>query len=379
MLGFKTAVLSAAIIFREDYYVWTAAVFVGAAFVFFVMTVYSGKTEKSGRIIRAITAVFMIIAAASFTGCGEGSEEPLKKPEIKESVKLKFVPSVLLAVSGNKLYVGSERQTRVFLYNMKTQKIEDTIVTGMYPYDMILDDGKLYIANNRGANVTIYDIKEQQTVDIRTRGTYPAAVALSGDKKKLYAANMGSSNVSVIDLEKKESVRRVGTGKWPSGLYMDEEGVYLYVACKYTNTIEIIDTRTDELILTKIDAGISPADLMPINKTDILVISEWEYSYNQKSSIVVMDKRDFSIKRTIMTEGGAPAGIVSKSRKYIYLAIPLKDMVVFMDYESGKEVHRIVFEDRMPRWMSLSPDGKSLYVTTQKDRMIHRIALNGMI
>ncbi|MFP4466043.1 MAG: beta-propeller fold lactonase family protein [Candidatus Goldiibacteriota bacterium] len=378
-LSLKSAFLSAAVLSGPEEYIWLLAVFAGIVFVFFSMIVYTGGNKKSGNAAKGAAAVFMLCLIFSFWGCGNEEKKVLKMPEVKSSLNLKFTPSVLLAAPGKKLYVGSERKNRVYRYNMKNGKIEDIIATGKYPYDMMLDKEVLYTANSRGANVTVYDTKSGETNNIRTRGSYPSAVALSGNKKKLYAANRGSGNVSVIDLEKKKSVKRVSTGKWPSGLYIDDEEMYLYVACKYTNTVEIIDTATDELILTKIDAGISPILILEADKNDILIISEWKYSYNQKGSVIVMDKRDFFIKKTIMTEGGASDALVSKSKKYIYLAMPLEDMIVFMDYESGKEMHRIVFEDLMPKWLALSADGKFLYATTQKDDKIHTIALNGLI
>jgi len=131
------------------------------------------------------------------------------------------------------------------------------------------------------------------------------------------------------------------------------------------------------MLFTKIDAGVSPVQLVPLGSGRIAIINEWEYSFNQKSSILLFDTGDYSIKSAIGTEGGIEHAVLSKSRKFMYVSVPLKDKVIFIDMEKGRVDHSIYLRNAVPKWLALSRDGSELYVSAPNAGRIYTIELNG--
>jgi YVTN family beta-propeller protein len=256
-----------------------------------------------------------------------------------------------------------------------------TISTGYMPVDMFINSNKLYTANKSSNTVTIHNLETGKGVNIDSKGAYPCSLAINQQKNRLYVANLGSNDVSVIDLGAPtiNVVKRIPVGKWPSDLYLSPDNRYLYVCCKYTNTIQVIDAEKEQPVFTKVDTGISPSKMVPLSNRDIAIINEWEYAFNHQSTIIVFDRINYSLEYDIMVEGGIFDAVLSRSKKYMYITVPLKVKVVFVDMKKRQTVYELVFKDDTPRWLALSADKKTLYVACQHTQKIFTISLNGML
>jgi YVTN family beta-propeller protein len=263
--------------------------------------------------------------------------------------------------------------------SLKTKKT--TISTGYMPVDMLMNNGKLYTANKSSNTITIHNMENGTGVNIDSGGEYPCSLAINQQKNRLYAANMGSNNVAVIDLNAQtiNVIKKIPVGKWPSDLYLSPDNRYLYVCCKYTNTIQVIDAEKEQPVFTKVDTGISPSKLVPLSNRHIAIINEWEYAFNHQSTIIVFDRINYNLEYDIMVEGGIFDALLSKSKRYLYVTVPMKDKVVFVDLKKRETVFELVFKDDTPRWLALSVDKKTLYVAAQHTKKIFTVSLNGMI
>ncbi len=332
--------------------------------------------EKRGRRDFVIFIVFIFILLAGGTGC---AKKEIKMPEIKGSIKLSFIPSVVLPdEKNNGVYIGSERGRRVYFYDIASKKRKKTIKTGRYPADIVIGTHKIYIANKRSNTVTIFNTINEKSVNIRTGGIRPSAICVSTEEDRLYAANTGSSNVAIIDLVTNKRIKKIYTGKWPSDLYLAPDDKLLYVSCKYTNTVEIIDTVKKHHLFTKVDTGVSPIKIIPLNKNEIAILNEWEYAFNHKSTIIIFDTGEYALKRSIMVPGGISGGALSKSKKYLYISSCLREKLFFIDVESGKKVFELGMEGGTPKKMALSEDGGTLYVTAPGSKKIIMVSVNGL-
>ena len=247
------------------------------------------------------------------------------------------------------------------------------------PVDIIKAGHKLYIANKRSNNITVYNTITDESYNINTRGIHPSAVSYNRVKDVLYAANMGSSNVAVIDMKQNKVTEKIPTGKWPSDLYLTPDNKYLYVSCQYTNTVELIDAMKQKHLFTKIDTGISPVRLVPLNKRHIAIINEWEYAFNHQSTIIIFDTDEYTLKTSIRVDGGIYDGMLSKSKKYLYVSVPLKDKLLFIDIKKRQKVYEMNFENDTPKWIDLSADGKTLYITGQHTKKLIMLEVNDLL
>jgi len=348
--------------------------------VFSVMAKVSAAPAENGAARGSreyiISAGFLILLVFILGGC---TKKEIRMPSVQAELEFKFIPSAIAEAGKDSIYIGSERGKAVYLYSLVGKKRKKIIETGYNPSCILRDGNTLYIANKRSNSVTVYDDVSGDKYDIKTRGRHPCAVILNRGKNLLYAANTGSGNVAVIDLAERKVIERISTGKWPSDLYLSPDGRFLYVSCKYTNTVEIIDAEKQKHLFTKIDTGISPVKMVPLNRRLIAILNEWEYAFNHQSTIIVFDTKEYSLKSSIRVDGGIFDGVLSKSKRYMYITVPLKDKVIFVDIKKRQKVYEMEFKDQVPKRLALSADGKTLYVAGQNSKKVILIGVNGLL
>jgi YVTN family beta-propeller protein len=336
---------------------------------------FNAKTVKGAKGF-AVLCLGIIFLALLSGGCGKNNSS---MPAIAGEYKLDFVPSKVAMPGNDELFVGSERGKAVYIYDTENFKKKSSIAAGYMPVDMAFYMDKLYTANKASNTVTIHDMLNGKSVQAAGGGESPSALALDPSKGLLYVANTGSSNVAVINLKGDgyPVIKTITVGKWPADLYLSPDNRYLYVCCKYTNTVQIIDAEKEEPVFTRIDTGISPSEFVPISGRDIAIINEWEYAYNHQSSIIIFDRIHYNMEYDIMVDGGIFDAALSRSKRYLYVSVPLKDKIIFVDIKKRETVFEIKFKDYLPKWVCVSKDGRSLYVACQQSREILKIAVNG--
>ncbi len=335
---------------------------------------FAAAAARHGRSSAVLPVLLAVVLAHFFQGCGGGIR---LVPQVSAETETGFVPARLTAAGKGEVYVGAANEKNVYLFSLKEKKKLKAIPAGYGPGRILARGNMIFIANEKNASVTFYNRALDTAESIDCGGEYPFDLEYNQAKDLLYVSNTGSGNVAVISVRARAVKNRIQTGKWPSGLYLTPDARHLYVACKYTNTVQMIDTENERMLFTKIDAGVSPVQLVPLGSGRIAIINEWEYSFNQKSSILLFNTGDYSIKSAIGTEGGIEHAVLSKSRKFMYVSVPLKDKVIFIDMEKGRVDHSIYLRNAVPKWLALSRDGSELYVSAPNAGRIYTIELNG--
>jgi hypothetical protein len=343
-----------------------------------IITALSGPAAPwkgaKGFIVLCLAMIFLALFSA---GCGKNSSS---MPEIAGEYKLDFVPSKIAMQSNDEIFVGAERGRAVYIFDTDNFNKKSSIAAGYMPVDMVFYLDKLFTANKASNTITMHDMLNGKSTQVPCGGESPSAIAVNGARGVLYVANTGSSSVSVIDIKAEEpSVKKImQVGKWPSDLYLSPDNRYLYVCCKYTNTVQIIDAEKEEPVFTRIDTGISPSQFVPISGRDIAIINEWEYVYNHQSSIIIFDRIHYSMEYDIMVDGGIFDAALSGSKRYLYISVPLKDKIIFVDIKKRETAFELRFKDYLPKWVCVSKDGKWLYAACQQSEKIVKIAVNSL-
>lgn len=348
-----------------------------AAIMVLIISGFDNTPGKSRLRFSVLLAVLVLLAVFA-SGC---KNDPGQKPAVTGEFKLGYVPSKIISPAKDELYVASERGKVITAYFMSTQSTKTSIPSGYMPVDLLIVNNILYSANKSANTVTIHNLETGKGIDINSGGAYPCSLAVNQQKNRLYVANLGSNNVAVVDLSAPTItvVKKIPVGKWPSDLYLSPDNRYLYVCCKYTNTIQVIDAEKEQPVFTKVDTGISPSKMVAISKREIAIINEWEYAFNHQSTIIVFDRLNYNLEYDIMVEGGIFDAVLSKSKRYMYVTVPLKDKVLVVDLKKRETVFEMIFKDDTPRWLALSVDKRTLYVAAQHTGKIFTVALNGMM
>jgi YVTN family beta-propeller protein len=155
---------------------------------------------------------------------------------ISKLVNARYLSPINLAVSGDgkRLYVVAQESNALLIVDAGSNKVINKIGVGNQPHSVILskDDRKAYISNQWSDNISVVDLSAGKVIDTLKTGNGPAGLALSEDGKALYAVNSYSSDVSVIDLGSKDEINRITAGNNPTGIKMSPDGKRLFVTSR---------------------------------------------------------------------------------------------------------------------------------------------------
>lgn len=372
LLNFKLFILYFLLNLKESIFIIYLFFILCFVYIFIFMPHKTIKKSYKEYILFLLVITWIFL----FSGC---YNKNIKMAEIELNYKLNFIPSDICVLNNNKILVGAEREQKIAIIDINTGKVSKIINSGINPVEILVKNNFVYSANKGSSNITIYDLLNDETVNIKSGGQYPSALALNNAKKLLYVANIGSSNICIVDIMNKEIKSKINTEKWPADILITKDNKYLYVPCRYTNVIQLIDVEKERCLFTKIEAGISPTQLIELNKRYIAIINEWEYSFNQQSTINIFDKKEYTLKYNIMVDGGIFRGALSKSKKYLYVTVPTKDKIIFVDINKKSKIFEITKKDATPKYIAVSLDGADIFVSCQTSKEIIKIKANDLL
>jgi YVTN family beta-propeller protein len=149
------------------------------------------------------------------------------------------------------LYVVTKQDNSLYLINLKTKSIQQKIPLSAEAYTCLLspDQSKLYISLWGGDKVVVYDVKKNKLVDSIAVGDNPNDMCISRKGKYLYVANANDNTVSVIDLKKSKVLETLNTAVYPTQLSgttsnsvaLSNDDKTLYIANADNNCLAVFD------------------------------------------------------------------------------------------------------------------------------------------
>jgi YVTN family beta-propeller protein len=144
-----------------------------------------------------------------------------------------------MAVSndGSRLYIVAQDEDELMVVDTEKNILLNKINVGVHPHSVILNnDGRIaYVSNEWSDNVSVIDLETSKVIDTLNSGNGPSGLALSANGKFLYAVNTFGSDLSIIDLSTKEEIKRLTTGNNPTGTALSPDGKVLYVTSRRPN------------------------------------------------------------------------------------------------------------------------------------------------
>ncbi len=172
---------------------------------------------------------------------------------ISKMVNADYLSPFNLAVSddGKRLYVVAQEANALLIVDAESQKVLKRINVEKKPHSVILShDGKrAYVSNQWADDVSVIDLESQKVVDSLLTGNGPAGLALSESGQYLYVVNTYTSNVSVIDLNTGKEIKRLTAGDDPTGIKLSPDGKELFVTSRRANIVPYGDPVVTELTI----------------------------------------------------------------------------------------------------------------------------------
>ena len=154
-----------------------------------------------------------------------------------------FVPSI------GKGYTSNGRLNNIFVFDLKTNAVLDSIHTGENP-DAIMYEPftkTIITCNGRSHDLTLIDPISQKLVATIPVGGKPET-AVSDEAGKLFVNIEDKNEVAVIDLKTKEVTQRIALtpAEGPTGLSIDKKNHLLFVGCD--KELPVIDYKTNKVV-----------------------------------------------------------------------------------------------------------------------------------
>jgi DNA-binding beta-propeller fold protein YncE len=207
------------------------------------------------------TTVLSTVLLAFAIGVSAQDKAPLRLlhstpiPELKDG----DFDHLTADVAGNRLFVTAEENSKVLIFDLKTDKLIHTIADLKAPHSMLYraDLKKLFVVDSDLGEVKIYDsesYKPEGSIKVREGAD---ASGYDPSTKLYYVVNGGkdaklpNAFISVIDVAtgKTEGDIRIDSDD-VEGVAFEKSGPRMFVNVRGKNAVEVYDTKTRELKAT---------------------------------------------------------------------------------------------------------------------------------
>jgi len=319
---------------------------------------------------------------------------------MKTAFNFRFILSTSLVI-GITAFVGVRAQQRpagnlkarviqtnaagdnVHIIDPATNKVVGVVNDIEVPHGVTVapDGSRLYVTDEALSTVDFVDAKTLKVTKRVKLSGHPNNLAVSRDGRKVYAGiSQAPGAVDVIDTRTETNVKTIPVEGGVHNVYVTADGKFAVSGSVVSSVITVIDTTTDTVAWSmKETSGIRPMIFTtnPDGSTKDIIVQLSNYH-----GVAVIDfathkeTKRFEMPdipgREKETEGlqGAPAhGLAitndkkilwSTSKIYGYVAAySLPDMKFIKTVDVGSH----------PEWMTIPPDGKSLYIACAGDNM----------
>lgn len=227
------------------------------------------------------------------------------------------------------------------------------------------DTGYLFVSSEKDNNISVLDAKTFEVVKRIGTAARPRHLQFSPDHSKIYAACGDGSAIDIIDVAKLELVDRIAGIEDPELFDISADGKTLYISLEDDGALGILNL--DEYFAKRGDKpDLSVAEPAPPGESS--ESEDDKADGDEKEGGEKEDEGDDDTKipgmKTVEV-GEEPEGILlSPDGKTVYVTSEVANTVHVVDSASGEMQANIVVGNR-PRRFAMTPDQKELWVTNE--------------
>lgn len=292
----------------------------------------------------------------------------------------------------SKLYVLHSGTGEMSVIDRASHRVIKTLKVGGHPHGIAAPAAQsvLYVSSEDDSSITVIDTGRDEVVKTYIGfGTEPNEIDITADGRYLYVPVRGDGVFEVFDIEAERIIKRIPTDGIPHNVVVSPDSRYMYLApmempdhrraeltargfpTSLNRKIYIADTRTHEVV------GTIPVENAP---RPLVVSQDGRYLYvntNNLLGFLVLDvaqRRIVALAEYQLTaeEQGLPSrshGIgVTPDQREVWSTDVNRGLVFVFDVSGPvpKQVARLE-TGRTPLWLTLSPDGATVYVANTAD------------
>src|SRR5271165_3901040 len=355
----------------------------------------------------ALTFILMLLAPAA---------KPAS-PQSDAGINQRYLSPIEMAFSldGRLIYVVCEASDELRVVDIQSGKVVRTVPVGRVPRGITLSpDGRdIYVTNAWSDTVSMIDAATLKTVRTLPTGFEPTGIVSDRSGNTLYVANRLSNDISVIDVSSGQEIKRLVAGRGASYLALSADGKSVYGTHIYPNAgafrappnseITVIDTTRQSVVERKLLHNVAgvfhvalsadgrlgvAAQLRPKN---LIPLAHVEHGWAFADSLILfgddiggtiqvpLDELDryFALpwgvaitpdksKIFVTTAGSENVTVIDVPKLLDFRRSSARSLANDLSASANYVVARIAV-GKNPRGMTLSPDGKRLYVANRMD------------
>lgn len=224
------------------------------------------------------------------------------------------------------------------------------------------DTGYLFVSSEKDNNISVLDAKTFEVVKRIGTAARPRHLQFSPDRSKIYAACGDGAAIDIIDVAKLELVDRIAGIEDPELFDISVDGKTLYISLEDDGALGILNL--DEYFAKRGDKpDLSVAEPAPPGESSESEDDKADHDDDEKEGEGDADTTIPGMKTVEV--GEEPEGILlSPDGKTVYVTSEVANTVHVVDTASGEMQANIVVGNR-PRRFAMTPDQKELWVTNE--------------
>ena len=153
---------------------------------------------------------------------------------------------LVVRTAANELWVVSEHNSHVFVFDIETDALLDIIPTHQTHSNTLslnADESAAFVTNTSSNTITVIDChKRRISVDVPV-GDGPEGVAINPETNNIYVTIQNESRLTIHDPERHNTVYETELGESPMGIVFSPDSSLALVPNRHSNDISIIETR----------------------------------------------------------------------------------------------------------------------------------------
>ncbi|MEK6407749.1 MAG: beta-propeller fold lactonase family protein [Acidobacteriota bacterium] len=304
--------------------------------------------------------------------------------------KLTFIAIALVLLAASAAGAADRRTARVYVTNSKgndvtvidpaTMKVVGSIIVGANPHGIVLspDRRTLYISVEGTDELVAVDAATNQIKWRVKVGRAPNEVSITRDGRKVFVPLRNDAAIDVVDTTTMKVIDRMKAPAWPHNTYVSADGRRLYLGSMAGSRITIYDTATHKQI-NEIAPGdwVRPIALRRDEKLAYVALSKLH-------GFVVVDLKEGKTIRRVELPALPPGTVIPPYDTLTHgLALTPDERELYVTSMAGKAVYAFSVPDlkqlakidvgRVPNWITISPDGRLVWVSNQLDDTVSAI------
>lgn len=239
---------------------------------------------------------------------------------------------------------------------------------------------RVYVTNSKGDDVTVIDSDTMKVVASIKVGDNPHGVICSPDRRTLYVSVEGTDELAAIDIATNQVKSRVKVGRAPNEVSITQDGGFVFVPLRNDNAIDVVDTATMKVV----DRMKAPA--MPHN-TYVSANGRRLYLGTMSGSrITIYDTTTHKQINEIAPGDWVRPIALRRDESLAYVALSKLHGFAVVDLKEGKTVRRVEMPalppgteippyDTLTHGLALTPDERELYVTSMAGKAVYAFSV----